>query len=494
MQKYWTTSGRLVSPLICFGFVFLVLYSFSLYYAFSILGAEIKSLSTKVSKAVDKEATDYEDTAVRSSRNGRVRVVSPAPIKASKVKNECSTAEFVKASPGRDFSLKPVRIGGSQEDTVKCAVPCHYLPTRDNDPTLDARIDKDVLLTMESAVYYPGTEVSTAHHSGFKVVMTPRLDSDVPVGYFSWAEYGLMDPVTPRIEGGANAVAVISNCGGNSFRMKAIERLEKAGITIDKFGSCFGKRFAGSKQDLLRKYKFYLAFENSIEKDYVTEKYFQALVAGAVPVVIGAPNIEHFIPDKNAIIYIQSLEDTEAAAKEMKILLADDQKYQAKLAWKKNGPSQEFLALVDMAVVHSYCRLCIHLATNVVMDENLMSSRSCRCNDGNVKSVSISVRERGMFEFDEVVLHLDDSIVDPRSHLSEQIQRHFQEREYKPIWIGHRPDYRQSEHSLEVYRVYKVGESADAALFGDNWSDGASLKKFLFDKSEPCPLVEVIFT
>lgn len=38
--------------------------------------------------------------------------------------------------------------------------------------------------------------------------------------------------------------------------------------------------YAVDKVQALKRYKFSLAFENSNEEDYVTEKYFQSLVAG----------------------------------------------------------------------------------------------------------------------------------------------------------------------------------------------------------------------
>lgn len=40
---------------------------------------------------------------------------------------------------------------------------------------------------------------------------------------------------------------------------------------------------AVNKVEALKRYKFSLAFENSNEEDYVTEKFFQSLVAGINP-------------------------------------------------------------------------------------------------------------------------------------------------------------------------------------------------------------------
>lgn len=67
--------------------------------------------------------------------------------------------------------------------------------------------------------------------------MTTSLSSDVPVGYFSWAEYEIMAPVRPKTEE-ALAAAFISNCGARNFRLQALEMLEELGIKIDSYGSC----------------------------------------------------------------------------------------------------------------------------------------------------------------------------------------------------------------------------------------------------------------
>ena len=44
------------------------------------------------------------------------------------------------------------------------------------------------------------------------------------------------------------------------------------------------------------------------EEDYVTEKFAQALTAGSVPVVIGAPNIEDFAVAPQSMIVLRSKE------------------------------------------------------------------------------------------------------------------------------------------------------------------------------------------
>lgn len=67
--------------------------------------------------------------------------------------------------------------------------------------------------------------------------MTTSLSSDVPVGYFSWAEYDIMAPIHEKTEN-ALAAAFISNCGARNFRLQALGMLEKLNIKIDSYGAC----------------------------------------------------------------------------------------------------------------------------------------------------------------------------------------------------------------------------------------------------------------
>jgi hypothetical protein len=76
-------------------------------------------------------------------------------------------------------------------------------------------------------------------------------------------------------------------------------------LQVHSYGKCLNNRALledtgrQTKLDKVARYKFTLAFENSLTRDYVTEKSFDPLIAGSVPVYLGAPNIEEFAPGKH---------------------------------------------------------------------------------------------------------------------------------------------------------------------------------------------------
>jgi hypothetical protein len=57
-------------------------------------------------------------------------------------------------------------------------------------------------------------------------------------------------------------------------------------------------------QKVLRKYKFYLSFENALCQDYITEKLFLAVFAGARPIVYGGKTRE----DYNKVIVLAKID------------------------------------------------------------------------------------------------------------------------------------------------------------------------------------------
>jgi hypothetical protein len=65
-------------------------------------------------------------------------------------------------------------------------------------------------------------------------------------------------------------------------------------LKIDIYGKCgdlkVPKKHENDTQDsgylIVKKYKFYLSFENSLCTEYITEKFFNAMEYGAIPIGI----------------------------------------------------------------------------------------------------------------------------------------------------------------------------------------------------------------
>ncbi|XP_047337462.1 putative fucosyltransferase-like protein [Impatiens glandulifera] len=396
----------------------------------------------------------------------------------------------------RDFQNESILInGGRDQEWEKCAVGCKFVGSSDR-IKLDAGFGQQsgamrVHRSMESAQYYAENRIENARRKGFDVIMTTSLSSDVPVGYFSWAEYDIMAPVQPKTEA-ALAAAFISNCGAKNFRLLALEGLEKSGMKIDSYGACHRNRNGKvNKVETLKRYKFSFSFENSNEEDYVTEKFFQSLVAGSIPVVVGAPNIEEFSPCPGCILHIRELNDIVSVASTMFYLSKNPHAYNQSIRWKFEGPSDSFKALLDMAAVHSSCRLCIHLATIIrEKEEKALSSpkRPCKCTRGEETVYHVYARERGRFEMESIFLRSSNLTIEA---LETAILSKFKSIRHKPIWKLERPESIRGGDELKIYRIYPVGMTQRQALYTFRFKTEAEFKSHV--EENPCAKFEVIF-
>ncbi|KAL5229517.1 hypothetical protein ABZP36_028293 [Zizania latifolia] len=396
----------------------------------------------------------------------------------------------------RDFDKDPVLVGGGAKDWNKCYVGCEFgfSATKTPDATFGISPDpnvKSILRSMESSKYYSENNIDVARGRGYKIVMTTSLSSDVPVGYFSWAEYDIMAPVPPKTEE-ALAAAFISNCGARNFRLQALEMLEKLDVKIDSYGSCHRNRDDKvDKVETLKRYKFSLAFENSNEEDYVTEKFFQSLVTGAIPVVIGAPNIQEFSPGEGAILHIKELDDVPSVAKTMNHIASNHEAFNQSLRWKYDGPSDSFKALIDMAAVHSSCRLCIHVATEIHEKEERTQkfmNRPCSCLSKRGKVYHLFVRERGRFKTESIYLRSNQLTL---GALESSVLAKFRSLNHVPVWKDERPLSIRGGDELKLYKIYPIGLTQRQALYQFRFRDDADLEKYI--KDHPCAKLEVIF-
>eukprot|EP00897_Mesotaenium_endlicherianum_P001770 jgi/Mesen1/1620/ME000135S00615 len=223
----------------------------------------------------------------------------------------------------------------------------------------------------------------------------------------------------------------------------------------------------GFQLAVVKRYKFSLAFENSCEEDYVTEKFWGSLVVGAVPIVVGAPNIADFAPSPNSYLHIK-----------MVALSKDKEAYEKMLEWKTAGPSDQFKALMDMSAVHSSCRLCVFLADSLQHKEeiNQQADRPCR--------------ERGRFYFSSLFMRGGAITLEGLKNATLDA---FGAKKHQPVWWTKRPKVLvQNISSLRIYRMYPAASTQKDALYRNaSFRSDEQLRQYV--GTHPCPKLEVIF-
>ena len=99
---------------------------------------------------------------------------------------------------------------------------------------------------------------------------------------------------------------------GQQEKKSAIKNRALFRYLNDKFDKSPYKSYRGSvanKYATLANYRFALTFENEINSPgYITEKIFDCLIAGAIPIYLGAPNITDFVP-KECFIDMRSFKN-----------------------------------------------------------------------------------------------------------------------------------------------------------------------------------------
>ncbi|KAG7271858.1 hypothetical protein CRUP_028230 [Coryphaenoides rupestris] len=149
---------------------------------------------------------------------------------------------------------------------------------------------------------------------------------------------------------------IVSNWQDRFVRVKFYNELKKH-IHIHTFGGAFGKRVSsdeGSK--IITSCKFYLSFENSIYKDYMTEKLFKPMFMQTVPIVLGPSrrNYEEHIPSDSFIHY----EDlpVEKLVDKLNYLDKNETAYMSYFAWRQNFESKPQSFDKDVCLVSQYLK------------------------------------------------------------------------------------------------------------------------------------------
>jgi hypothetical protein len=308
---------------------------------------------------------------VANERTGTEEVnLQPSPSDETKDKNH----KLDQQEP----ILVYTNMGFNREEP--CDIPCIYTSYPDRRREADASVYErrgyappeegdrfSIYLQMEGEHYYP---ISL---EGYQLENSYRWSSPLLKPYFEWIHYlGANNISNPPVAfndtiNGASFIA--RNCGSLNNREDIVTGLRKAGFQVDGLSTCLQTKNPSQSYDkiaMMRPYKFNLAFENGNVQDYVTEKVYQALAAGVVPIYMGAPNIREYVPDHSIINVADFDFNTTLLAEYLKKCMNNQTLYESYHAWRFQPLPEWFLRKFNFTWDTTECRTCryVHAMKN----------------------------------------------------------------------------------------------------------------------------------
>ncbi len=221
-------------------------------------------------------------------------------------------------------------------------------------------------MSVESMRYYPH---QFDYLSEYDIELSYRMSSDVPFPYFTFAnlEQNLLEETNSTWKSREKAVLFVArNCDSTNQREQLVKTLQKF-VRVDSVSDCLNNKEWPSdipktdKTALLKRYVAILAAENSIEEDYVTEKVYDGLITGAIPIYYGAPNIDQFVPSDSIIKvpYPLTTGGVKQVAQRIEQVFNSEEEYNRLTHFKRlGGYEDKLLEMFNFTRVHVRCRLC----------------------------------------------------------------------------------------------------------------------------------------
>ena len=221
----------------------------------------------------------------------------------------------------------------------------------------------------------------------FSYLATYRLDSDFVCTQFYKPK--LSEPI-PFAGKTGFSVIIYTHC--ENVRTLYLYRLMKY-MQIDSYGECLRNkpRLPRTKNNLetlqavMAKYKFALVIPNCDCDYYMTEKIYNALSSGSVPVWMGTDKIDEILQWGNlnqSIIKVRDFKSPQQLAKYLLWLSQNETEYNKFLKWKYEGfnfPKEYYSSKIGQWWDGGpmYCRVCMQLAKDRNISKSHLNTDMC---------------------------------------------------------------------------------------------------------------------
>ena len=233
----------------------------------------------------------------------------------------------------------------------------------------------------------------------------------------------------PKKEFGA---ALISNCDDKSMRLTYLQilnehlRAARANASVNIYGKCgdsshvcpttVDSAAADGQPDcrsfIAARVRFYFAFENSVCRDYITEKFFDLLRYDVVPVVLGANNYDDYVP-RSGFINALDFDSPKLLADYLLYLDANATAYNEYFAWKRYVRFRDERSLVREGYL---CEMCVRMHLE---EHGLMEVQQQRLNTMNEMFDTPTNCKRAWYDAaNHTVRYTSDDDLKPVNYLS----------------------------------------------------------------------------
>lgn len=222
-----------------------------------------------------------------------------------------------------------------------------------------------VAWSLECEVNYPWMEREDIRDL-FDLWMGYHTGDDIAYGYCKYDYWEKLRQPLKQLPDQNKTCVFISSPYNESHRQEYLCELMRY-AAIDSYGAfCNNRKLdidAGRETllEVIKDYKFVIAFENAIATDYVTEKFYNPLVAGTVPVYLGAPNVQDFAPGENCFVDVSLYESPQALAEFIDHCYEDHSFYCRFFEWRGKPLLKGYMERAERERGNPIVRLCLKL-------------------------------------------------------------------------------------------------------------------------------------
>jgi len=321
-------------------------------------GSKIESLLVSAEK-------DTGTVSTPSKKVARIHVVT--------VNRHNFGSNYEREVPNCKYKEELMECVYTKANEEKADVLLYHMPNAKN-KIIERQYPDQLLagMSMEPSTYFQH-QMDPKFLSKFDIRMYYNRMSEVPLLFSNaWLDkMQIFEPIKVKSTDKVPALVYInSNCAAKNGRNDIVKGVMDIGdVDVHSYGICLRNKIGENgfhKVDVMAKYKFCIAIENSNEIDYISEKLWQALEAGCLPVYWGAPNIAEHLPValNKIIINYADFGSPKALSDEILRINNDDKLYEEFFEWKKLDPHKDkvlpgFKWVLEVAERgHAKCELC----------------------------------------------------------------------------------------------------------------------------------------